>query len=90
MFSNRVSLCTYKREVMGKLTTGVLFTCILTAACTSKTNKRMTEEMQQMPTKVETKTSFSYAAAKVNGLGDSAVFIRPMHKYKHQKKVIIK
>jgi len=89
MSSNRVSLCSYKREVMGKLTTGVLFVSIMTIACTSQTNKGMSEGMQQIPTSVETKTTFSSSAAKVDESGDSA-FIRPMHKYKHQKKVIIK
>jgi hypothetical protein len=75
---------------MGKLLSGVFVVSAITIACSSQTNEK--EDIQQGSAKanVETKTNTSSAAAKSNGQGDSTVVIRPIHKYKHQKKFKLK
>jgi hypothetical protein len=77
---------------MGKLLSGVFVLSTLALACTSKTNEKMNEDTQQGSAKsnVETKTNTSSSAAKSNGQGDSTVVIKPIHKYRHQKKIKIK
>jgi hypothetical protein len=77
---------------MGKLLSGVFVLSTLALACTPQTNGKMKEDTEQGSTKanVETKTNTSSSAAKSNGQGDSTVVIRPIHKYRHQKRIKIK
>lgn len=75
---------------MQKLLTGVLFFSSMIAACSTPTSKKVIQKTQQTPAIIETKTNTSSSAAKANESGDSAVVIRPVHKYKHLKKLKLK
>ena len=77
---------------MGKALISFVFVCTLAIACSTPTQKRTTEDIQQIPanSNFETKTNTSSSAAKANEASDSTTIIRPVHKYKHQKKYKIK
>jgi len=77
-------------RVMGKLLISFLLISTLTIACTSQTNEKVLNDEQQTRANVETKTNTSSSSAKANDQGDSSVIIRPVRKYKHQKKFKIK
>jgi hypothetical protein len=74
---------------MEKLSIGFLFIMTMAVACSSQTNSKRPEDKQQTSTlkNVEMKTNTSSSAAKVSEQSDSAILIRPIHKYKHQKKI---
>jgi hypothetical protein len=77
---------------MGKLLLGFLFVSTLTIACSPQTNKKMPEDIQlkSANANIETKTDTTSSASKTNERADSTVIIRPIHKYKYQKKYKIK
>lgn len=75
---------------MGKFLSGILFIITMIVACSSPNEKKVVNSPQQKQANVETKTNTSSSAAKANNETDSAVIIRPVHKYKHQKKFKLK
>jgi hypothetical protein len=77
---------------MAKLLIGFLFVTTVTIACSTQTTKKMPGDMQlnSINANIETKTDISSSAAKTNERADSTVIIRPIHKYKYQKKYKIK
>jgi hypothetical protein len=74
---------------MGKYLTSVLFISSMIIACSTSANKKMIKDKQQLPAGIETKTNTSSSAAKASEPGDSVV-IKPVHKYKHPKKLKLK